>query len=95
MRVSWSARAREDIVQLVMHIAEENPDAAERIERRIYQATAHLAEQPSMGRPGRVDGTRELVIAGTSYIVPYRVRGHAVEIITVLHGAQQWPESFD
>jgi toxin ParE1/3/4 len=95
MLVYWSNRAQEDIARIVAYIAEDNPDAAERVEQRIYQAIAHLTEHPSMGRPGRVDGTRELVIAGTSYIVPYRVRGQAVQIIAVMHGAQQWPESFD
>lgn len=95
MLVYWSDRAQEDIVQIVTYIAQDNPDAAERIERRIYQATARLTEQPGMGRPGRVDGTRELVIGGTRYIVPYRVRGQVVEIIAIMHGAQQWPDSFD
>jgi toxin ParE1/3/4 len=95
MLVYWSNRAQEDIARIVAYIAEDSPDAAERVEQRIYQATAHLTEHPGMGRPGRVDGTRELVIAGTSYIVPYRVRGQAVQIIAVMHGAQQWPESFD
>jgi toxin ParE1/3/4 len=47
---------------------------------------------PGIGRPGRVAGTRELVTAGTPYIVPYRVAGDAVQIITVLHGAQNWPD---
>lgn len=95
MLVYWSDHAQDDIIRIVAYIAEDSPDAAERVERRIYQATSHLTEQPGMGRPGRVEGTRELVIAGTSYIIPYRVRGQIVEIITVMHGAQQWPERFD
>ena len=95
MLVYWSNRAQEDIARIVAYIAEDSPDGAERVERRIYQATAHLTEQPGIGRPGRVDGTRELVIGGTRYIVPYRVRGQVVEIVAVMHGAQQWPESFD
>ena len=53
-----------------------------------------LREFPALGRPGRVEGTRELIIAGTPYIVPYRVRGDTVEIITVLHSAQRWPDRF-
>ncbi len=95
MLVYWSNRAQEDMARIVAYIAEDSPDAAERVEQRIYRAIAHLTEHPGMGRPGRVDGTRELVIAGTSYIVPYRVRGQAVQIVAVMHGAQQWPESFD
>ena len=45
-----------------------------------------------IGRPGRVEGTRELVVAGTPYIVPYRVKAEIVQIITVLHSAQRWPD---
>jgi toxin ParE1/3/4 len=44
-----------------------------------------------MGRPGRVSGTRELVIPGTPYIVPYRVRGGKLEILRILHATQRWP----
>jgi toxin ParE1/3/4 len=47
-----------------------------------------------MGRPGRVISTRELVVSGTPYIVAYRVREGVVEILAVIHGAQQWPTSF-
>lgn len=45
-----------------------------------------------MGRPGRVDGTRELVISHTPYIAAYRIAGDTVHIPHVLHGAQEWPE---
>ncbi|MGH9660026.1 MAG: type II toxin-antitoxin system RelE/ParE family toxin, partial [Bryobacteraceae bacterium] len=50
-----------------------------------------LASQPQMGRPGRVLGTRELVVPDTPYIIPYRVRGERLELIAVFHGAQKWP----
>ena len=49
---------------------------------------------PGLGRPGRVPGTRELIVSGTRYIVPYRVKEDVVQIITVLHGAQKWPDRF-
>jgi toxin ParE1/3/4 len=95
MLVQWSNRAQEDMAHIVAYIAEDNPDAAERMEERIYRATALLTEQAGMGRSGRVDGTRELVIGGTSYIVPYRVRGQVVEVVAVMHAARQWPKDFD
>ncbi|MGO9519163.1 MAG: type II toxin-antitoxin system RelE/ParE family toxin [Candidatus Korobacteraceae bacterium] len=74
------------------YIAGDNPRAAERIVDDIFAATDRLASFPAMGRPGRVLGTRELVVSNTPYIVAYRVRGHVVEIIRVLHGARRWPE---
>ncbi len=50
-----------------------------------------LPGQPSMGRPGRKEETRELVVSGTPYFVPYRVRNDHLVILRVLHGAMQWP----
>ncbi len=60
----------------------------------LEEAVSHLATQPGMGRPGRVDGTREFVVAGTPYIIPYRVRGETVELLAVMHGARRWPDTF-
>ena len=71
-------------------IAEENPKAAQDIAQRVWETAGGLAEHPGMGRPGRVQGTRERIITGTPYIVIYRVR-HEVEILRVLHGAMRWP----
>ena len=73
-------------------IASDNLAAAMRVIERIRSAVRHLAASPAIGRPGRVEDTRELVITGTPYIVPYRVRGDVVEIITVLHSSQRWPD---
>ncbi|WP_310889386.1 type II toxin-antitoxin system RelE/ParE family toxin [Delftia sp. UME58] len=47
---------------------------------------------PELGRLGRIEDTRELVISQTSYVVPYRVYGNVVRILRVLHCAQQWPD---
>ena len=54
-----------------------------------------LADQPGLGRAGRVSGTRELVVARTPYVVPYRVKGEVIEALRVYHGAQRWPERLD
>jgi len=59
---------------------------------RIRAVVQRLATTPALGRPGRVAGTRELVVPGTPYIVPYRITGDIVQIITVLHSAQRWPD---
>jgi toxin ParE1/3/4 len=59
---------------------------------RVLDAAAMLAQQPGLGRPGRVPGTRELVVLKTRYIVPYRVRGDTVEILRVFHSSRRLPE---
>jgi toxin ParE1/3/4 len=59
---------------------------------RIVEAIETLCDHPHLGRPGRVAGTRELVIAETPYVVPYRVVDDGVEILAVIHGARRWPD---
>ena len=65
---------------------------ASRMIQRIRAAVMRLAASPALGRPGRVADTRELVITRTPYIVPYRITGDVVQIITILHSAQRWPD---
>jgi len=94
MRLRWMPQARTDLRAIVSYIARDNRDAAERVRRRIMEATSLLLTQPDRGQPGRVLGTRELVVAHTQYIIPYRMREGRVELLAVIHGARQWPESF-
>jgi plasmid stabilization system protein ParE len=74
------------------YIAADSPDAAQLVVQRVLEAVAMLAQQPGMGRPGRVSGTRELVVLETRYIVPYRVRGQTIEILRVFHTSRRLPE---
>jgi toxin ParE1/3/4 len=60
----------------------------------IIRHVALLAEHPGIGRPGRVEGTRELVISGLPYLVAYTQRGDTVAVLRVMHGAMKWPKSF-
>ena len=92
MRIIWSPTARDDLKHVRSTIARRNPAAAATVAKAILQAVQILARHPSMGRPGRLPGTRELVIGGTPFILPYTVRDQDVEIIAVLHGAQTWPD---
>ena len=93
-RIEYSARYFRRLEDIRDRIASENPEAAQRVLSRIRAAVERLTAAPGIGPPGRVEGTRELVVAGTPYIVPYRIAGHVVQIITVLHGAQKWPDRF-
>jgi addiction module RelE/StbE family toxin len=73
------------------YIARDNPAAARRVVMAIVEAVARLQKYPALGRPGRVIGTRELVIPDTPYLVSYRVRGNRVEVLRVFHAARKWP----
>ena len=94
MRVRWLRVALANLDAEAEYIAEDNPAAAGRVVQKIFRAVDLLKENPAIGRAGRVAGTRELVVAETPYIIPYRVRGDAVEILRVFHAARKWPESF-
>ncbi len=92
MRVRWLRTALANLDAEAEYIAEDNAAAAGRTVQRILRAVKVLGKNPAMGRAGRVAGTRELVVVGTPYILPYRARGEAVEILRVFHAARKWPE---
>ena len=89
--IRWTERAVRRLGEIGSYIEKDNPAAAARVISRIVSAVEAPAEQPAMGRTGRIKGTRELVLADISYIVPYRVSSGTIEIITVMHTAQKWP----
>jgi toxin ParE1/3/4 len=91
MIVEWSVFAMADREAIFDYIEADSPRAAVSIDDRIEARVEGLARFPEMGRPGRIEGTRELVISGTPYIAAYRIVGDTVRILRVLHGAQQWP----
>jgi addiction module RelE/StbE family toxin len=93
MRLIWSPRARDDLRHIGEYVAEFNTIAALALIRRLRQAAKALADHPHLGRPGRVEETRELLVSGTNYILPYRVRDGRVEILAALHTSREWPES--
>ena len=92
MRVRLSPRARHDLHELVRYIARDSPRNARLVRDRIKEAILQLRLQPASGRPGRVDGTRELVIPHTGYIAPYRITNGTLDIIAFIHDTQQWPD---
>ncbi len=94
MRIGWHPNALDDIRGIEAFIEWDNPPAAQAMETRIRAVVEILAEHPNLGRPGRVSGTRELIVAGTPYLVAYAVLGDEVRILAVLHTAQKWPEAF-
>jgi plasmid stabilization system protein ParE len=89
--IIWTAPARAQIAELYDYIAESSLSAADHQVATIADSANRLAIFSEIGRPGRRSGTRELVIAGTPYIVVYRIRESTVRILAVMHGAQRWP----
>jgi toxin ParE1/3/4 len=91
VRVRWLRSALRNLDEIHAYVLADDPRAADRLIARIEEAVGQIAHYPALGRAGRVEGTRELVISGTPYIVPYRVRGEVLEILRVHHGARRWP----
>ncbi|MEJ7686409.1 MAG: type II toxin-antitoxin system RelE/ParE family toxin [Variovorax sp.] len=92
MQVKWLATALRNLDDEAEYVAADDPQAARLVVARVLQAVAALAEQPGIGRPGRVPGTRELVVLKTRYLVPYRVRGEVVEVLRVFHTSRRPPD---
>jgi addiction module toxin, RelE/StbE family len=95
MQIEWLDRALDDFDEAMSYIAERNPQAAQDVARQVHRQVAQLRFHPLLGRPGRVEGTRELVIGGTHFVLPYRFDGRDLaEILAVMHDAQEWPGGF-
>ena len=92
MRVEWLRKALRNLDEEAAYIAADDASAARLVVERVLDAVAQLAGQPGLGRPGRVPGTRELVVPRTRYVVPYRVRGDVVEILRVFHTSRRPPQ---
>jgi len=92
MKIVWTPRSHLNLRDAARYLTQFNPHAALAMVRTIRAAPQQLLHQPASGRPGRIDGTRELVITGTSYILPYRVHQDAIEILAVIHTSRQWPD---
>jgi toxin ParE1/3/4 len=93
MQVRWLATALQNLDQEANYIAKDDPQAAKLVMQRIHQAVKLLADNPALGHPGRVHGTRELVVPDTRYIIPYRVRPrlNRIEILRVFHSSRKSP----
>jgi toxin ParE1/3/4 len=89
--IRWLRQALVNLEAEAEYISRDSRAAAQRVVTVIEDSVELLARHPGLGRPGRVEGTRELVIPGTPYIIPYRVREERVEVLRVFHAARKWP----
>lgn len=94
MKIRWSPTAISDVESIREYIAQDSPSAARRVAQTIKESVSRLRSFPLSGKVGRVPGTRELVIPGTSYIAAYKINPDEVVIAAVLHGRQEWPKLF-
>ena len=92
MQVKWLRTALRNLDDEATYIAADDAAAARMVVQRVLHAVALLEQQPALGRPGRVPGTRELVVDRTRYVVPYRVRRKTIEILRVFHTSRRLPE---
>ena len=88
----WTVKAKNDLKSHLGYIASDNRDSARDMAIKIKVSCAGLDKFPKVGRIGAVKETRELVITGTPYICIYRITGHQVQIIRILHTRMMWPE---
>ena len=95
MQLKWTDLAESDLEKIEAHIAQDNsPTVAIDVVMNIIDSTnLSLPEHPRAGRQGRLKNTRELVIDGLPFIVIYRenISTNYIEVLRVLHNAQQWP----
>lgn len=90
LKLRWTRPALADLVEAQNYIARDNPAAAEAVAQRVWDAAKRLCDNPEIGRQGHVQGTREWPVSQTPYLIVYRVKNDAVEILRVWHGRQNW-----
>jgi toxin ParE1/3/4 len=90
LRVRWTRPALTDLIEAQAYIARENPAAAQTVALRVWDAARQLGEHPELGRAGHVPQTREWVVSQTPYLLVYRVKDKALDILRVWHGRQNW-----
>jgi toxin ParE1/3/4 len=90
-RLEWRAQASADLLEIVAHIADDNPDAAQELKDEIAAKADKLPDAPRLYKASvRVKGLRELIVR-SNYIVLYRESPELVEIVNVVHARRQWP----
>jgi toxin ParE1/3/4 len=90
VRVVWAAEALQDRIEIWDYIVADNPGAAVRMDDLFSDSASRLAEHPKLGRPGKVVGTRELVVH-EHYRLVYEISNDTVHILTLSHTARLWP----
>ena len=91
MQLRWTEEAATDLTRIADYLFEHTPERAPQLVQTVYDAPSSLLDFPARGRPGKKEGTRELVLTPLPYVVVYAIRGDIIYVVRILHGAQQWP----
>ena len=75
---------------ITAYIAQDNPTAAIDLDLEFETKAENARQRPKLYKAGRVKGTREIVVR-PNYVMVYRATGDLVEVLRILHAAQQWP----
>jgi len=88
LKVEWTHPALADLIEAQVYISQQNPQAAQEVAQKVWDASQQLAENPAIGREGHVEGTREWVVGQTPYLIVYRIKDEQLEVLRVWHGRQ-------
>ena len=91
MQLRWTDEAANDLERIADYLLSHTPDRAPELVRAIFDAPSTLLTFPNRGRPGKKEGTRELVLSPLPYRVVYTMHGDLIFVVRILHGAQKWP----
>jgi addiction module RelE/StbE family toxin len=92
MRVRWTTDAADDLERICDDIAQSRPDSARRVAQSVIERIGTLETFPHLGRPGRVQGTREITFPPLPFVAVYEVHEEQIVVLRILHGAQRWPQ---
>ena len=91
LTIRWTSIALSDLNSAFEFISADKPDAVKATVMKVLDGIEQLKNFPESGRPGRVKGTRELVVSTTPYVIAYRIKENHLEILSILHTSQKWP----
>ncbi|MBW3817248.1 type II toxin-antitoxin system RelE/ParE family toxin [Aeromonas hydrophila] len=94
MQVKWLRKAALNLEDAHDYLANDNPRVAQEFVLEVYRLVRLLKSQPAMGRPGRVPGTRELVVQPYPFLIPYRVKDEEIHILRVFHTRLRPPSNW-
>jgi addiction module RelE/StbE family toxin len=92
MRVRWTTDAADDLERICDYIVQSRPDSARRVAQSVIERIGTLETFPHLGRPGRVQGTREIAFPPLPFVAVYEVHEEQIVVLRILHGAQRWPQ---